>query len=124
VASEGEDLERARVLAEQAVEELPEGPDELHTLGYVYLRSGQYELAAMRLQEAVARASAARKENALYHYHLALALRQVHRNESAAQAFERALELDPALPQAVHARAERKAALLGDPAPADPFEGG
>lgn len=121
LALRGEQLERAQQLATDALSALPEEPRVLDTLGYVHLRRRQADLAVTRLEEAVARAERAGQPSATYHYHLGLALRALDRNSSAAQAFERALALDPVFPEAAKARREREAALAGAPPPADLF---
>jgi tetratricopeptide (TPR) repeat protein len=121
LAAERGDLSRARKLAEQQFQGTPGNPQVLHTLGYIYLRAGLWELAELRLQEGARLAEEQGVPSGEAYYHLGLAHRMRRHNESAANAFERALELDPELPEAEHARSERKAALLGAPPPENPF---
>jgi tetratricopeptide (TPR) repeat protein len=121
LAERGEQLDRSQQLASEALAALPDDHRVLHTLGYIHLRRGQSDLALPRLEGAIARARTAGEESAIYYYHLGLALRGARRNRSAVEAFDRALALDPELPQAAIARREREAALAGAPPPASLF---
>ncbi len=115
LATEGVELERAQALAAEALGALPEEPEVLDTLGYLHLRLGHERAAASYLQAAVAAAEKAGQPRAAILYHLGLAQRRLQQNRSAAESFARALALEPDFPEAERARAERAAALAGEP---------
>jgi tetratricopeptide (TPR) repeat protein len=117
LAVEGRDLERAQVLAEEAQRALPEQPEAIYTVGYVYFRRGHHEAALHQLRRAIALAEAQRGEaSPTFHYHVGLALSALERNAEAAAAFERALALDSEFAGAVDARRQLEAVRRGDTA--------
>jgi tetratricopeptide (TPR) repeat protein len=113
LAQEGRDLHRALALASEAVRHHPDDPLLLDTLGSVLLKQNLAEAAARHFQSAVDQAEARGESRAAYFYHLGLAFSGMGRNRSAAEAFARALEIEPDFPKAEHARRARKAALAG-----------
>ncbi len=111
LAVEGRDLERAQTLAEEAQRALPDRPEAMDTVGYVYFRRGHHEAALGQLRRAIELAEAQRGEApASFHYHLGLSLSALDRNAEAAAAFERALALDSGFAGAVDARRQLEAA--------------
>ncbi|MDH3519428.1 MAG: tetratricopeptide repeat protein, partial [Myxococcales bacterium] len=114
LASEGREIERAVALAEEAQRALPDDPDAWHTLGFAELRAGRPEPGLEHLRGAIARAEARRGEApATFHYHAGLALSALERSKEAADAFERALAIDPDFPEADVARRELEALRRG-----------
>jgi tetratricopeptide (TPR) repeat protein len=121
LARRGSDLDRALQLAQQAYQALPQDPEVLDTLGYVFLRRGLPEVASAHLRKAVDLAEEQGTPRATHYYHLGLALRLGRQNRSAVEAFDRCLSLDPDFPEAEDARRQREAALAGAPPPLDLF---
>jgi tetratricopeptide (TPR) repeat protein len=115
LAADGVELKRASELARQAVGALPDDPEVVNTLGFVYLREGTNEAALLHLERAVALGEERGTPRALHYHHRGLAERRVRRNRSAVESFERALELDPQFSEAERAREELAAALAGKP---------
>jgi tetratricopeptide (TPR) repeat protein len=111
LAVEGRDLERAQTLAEQAQRALPDQPEAIDTVGYVYFRRGHHEAALHQFRRATALAEAQRGEApAIFHYHAGLTLSALERDAEAAVAFERALALDSGFAGAADARRRLEAA--------------
>jgi tetratricopeptide (TPR) repeat protein len=114
LASEGTDLERALSLAQEAQQAEPENAEIADTLGYVYLKKGLSDPALQQFKYAVELAARAANdvqvERPEYHYHLGLALKALGRNDEAAVAFERALQLDAKFANADDTRRELEAA--------------
>jgi tetratricopeptide (TPR) repeat protein len=94
LAEQGEDLDRALRLAEEASRGLAESPAAADTLGFVYLQKNLHEPALQQFQRAVLLAQQRDEDQSIFHYHLGLALRALGRTDDAAQAFEKALALD------------------------------
>ncbi len=94
LAEQGEDLDRALRLAEEASQGLAESPAAADTLGFVYLQKNLHEPALQQFQRAVLLAKGRDEDQSIFHYHLGLALRALGRTDDAAQAFEEALALD------------------------------
>lgn len=120
LAKQGNDLERALTLAQDAQQAEPESPEVADTLGYVYLRKGlndpalqQFEYAIELSQRSGSKASTERPE---YHYHAGLALQAMARNDDAVAAFERALALG-SFAEAEDAQRQLEAAKAGAPGP-------
>ena len=70
LAESGEDLNRALELAKIAIASSPDVPEILDTLGWVYYKKDQPDLAIPIFRRAIAKAA----DNPNYHYHLGLAL--------------------------------------------------
>jgi tetratricopeptide (TPR) repeat protein len=105
LAGEGQDLERALALARDAVDAMPGQPDALATLGFVEVSTGRAQAGLEHLRSAIELAEARRGDApASFHYHLGLALAAQERKTEAAEAFERALAIDPEFPGAEAAR--------------------
>jgi tetratricopeptide (TPR) repeat protein len=116
----GRSRPRAR-LAQQAYQALPDDPEVIDTLGYVFLLRRLSEVAAAHFRKAIELAEARGVPSATHYCHLGLALRLDRQNRSAAEAFDRCLSLDPDFSDAEKARRERDAALAGAPPPTDLF---
>ena len=91
-----ENLDVAASLAQVARRGMPEEPTSADTLGWAYYKKGAYSLAIDLFQDALRTSP----NNATYHYHLAMALQQIHRWDQARQEFQKALELNPDDPRA------------------------
>ena len=99
-------LHRALRLAHETLREMPEAPEFLDTLGYVYLRKGQNRRASRQFSLAIRAARAGDfVARAHYHYHLGLAWERLGRERLAARSFQYALALDPDFADAAQARA-------------------
>jgi Tfp pilus assembly protein PilF len=88
-AESGERLPEALKLAHAAADALPEAPEVLDTLGWVYFKSDLPVMAIAPLTRAVERSP----KNAAYHYHLGLALAKAGEPARGRAALARALEL-------------------------------
>ena len=91
-AESGVELQEALRLARAAAEQLPEAPEVLDTLGWVYYKSELPAMAIAPLSRAVERSP----KNALYHYHLGLALAKSNEPQRSRAAFVQAISLDRA----------------------------
>jgi tetratricopeptide (TPR) repeat protein len=111
LAESNRNLDRALRLAEEAQQSMSADPDAAHAVGYVYFRKGLYEAALQQFLRALelAEARPGEREPTL-RYHLGLALDALHRNEEAADAFEKALAIDSDFPDAADARRRLEAA--------------
>jgi tetratricopeptide (TPR) repeat protein len=116
LAKRGEDLDRALVLAEEAVRGLAGVPEATDTLGFVYLKRGLHEPALAKFREALELAEERGRSHSIYHYHAGLALQALGREEEAAAAFERALALDAGFEDARRALDGLRAGT-GEPSP-------
>lgn len=110
LAEDGEELDLAMDLAEQAQQLASGDASVADTVGFVYLRKGLYEAAVQQFRYAIQLAGdAPNQQFPVYHYHLGLALKALDRNEEAAGAFEKALELDSDFAHADDARSQLEA---------------
>jgi tetratricopeptide (TPR) repeat protein len=110
-AESGEHLEQAVRLAVAASQALPEAPEVLDTLGWVYYKSDLPTLAVPPLMRAVEKSP----NNPSYHYHLGLVYGKTGAVAQSRQSLTRALELKPDFAGADDAR--RALALLNDSHP-------
>ncbi len=92
-------LEKALELAEVARAEAQDNPDIADTLGWILYKRGSYERALGLLAEA----AAGRPDNAEILYHLGFAHYRQGEFQECAEAFNKAMELDPASPLAEEA---------------------
>ncbi|HYP52006.1 MAG TPA: tetratricopeptide repeat protein, partial [Pyrinomonadaceae bacterium] len=76
-------LDEALQLAQSVVRRFPEEAGYADTLGWVFYKKGLYQPAVEQLQKAVRLASARGGDNALYRYHLGLALAGAGRRQEA-----------------------------------------
>ena len=98
-AEEGENLDRALLLAQNAVAQSPDNPTVQDTLGWVYYKKDLPDLAIRAFEQSIAKDG----KNALYYYHLGVA--QVKKGEVSRgrQSLESALKLRPDYPDAQRA---------------------
>ncbi len=105
LAVEGEDLDRALRLAEEAQQARSSNPNAADTVGYVYYRKGLHEAALQQFRYAIDLSQ--EKMDGLVpilHYHLGLTLHALGRDAEAAAAFETALGIDADFRNAEDAR--------------------
>jgi tetratricopeptide (TPR) repeat protein len=110
LAEDGQQLDRALTLAQEAQQAEPENPEIVDTLGFVYQKKGLNQPAADQFKYAIELSERANAPRADYHYHLGLALHALGKDADAAAAFEAALKLDASFPHAEEARRELEAA--------------
>jgi len=101
LASLGGDLDRALSLAQAAAEAPGSDLSTVDTLGYVYLKRGQPDVAVWQFRQA---ANDADPPVPGFFHHLGLALFQLGKNDQAREALEKALSLDPNFDEAEQAR--------------------
>ncbi|HBY58245.1 MAG TPA: hypothetical protein DEH78_00380 [Solibacterales bacterium] len=94
LADEGRDLDLALKYAERARARLPHNADVADTLSWVYIKKNLADNALMVLRDLVAK----NPDNALYRYHLAMAMVQKGDKASAKKELEAALRAKPAKP--------------------------
>jgi tetratricopeptide (TPR) repeat protein len=91
LADRGQDLDRALQLAQTAVEVHPEEPQIFDTLGWVYFKKNQPQLAIPQFQQAIQKSPAV----AEFHYHLGLAILKTGDNAKGRAELQKALDLKP-----------------------------
>jgi tetratricopeptide (TPR) repeat protein len=89
LAESGDDLNRALELAKTATASSPDAPEILDTLGWVYYKKDQPELAIPIFRRAIAKAA----NNPNYHYHLGLAQLKLGDKTNGRLELQRALTL-------------------------------
>ena len=110
LAEDGQQLDRALTLAQEAQHAEPENPEMVDTLGFVYHKKGLDQPAVDQFRFAIELSEHAKTPRPEYFYHLGLSLRALGKDADAAAAFEKALGLDASFPQADQARRELEAA--------------
>lgn len=115
LAEQGIDLDRALALAKAAVESPSGSVSTIDTLGYVYLKRGEPDVAVWQFRQAVADATPPVPD---YYYHLGMALLDLGKNDQARKALEQALTLNPEFSEADAARQ-----LLGELESRNPASG-
>jgi len=113
LAKQHRDLKRARLLARQAVQSLPNEPGVIDTLGFVMLELGDNDQAAEQFRSALKIAQERGLPQATIQYHLGLALTKLERFIEAEQAFALALEQDEEFSDEAAAR-QQLARLRGE----------
>jgi len=96
-AEEGVDLDGALAMARRALQKLPNSPDIMDTVGWIYLKKGMSDEAIGAFRDAVqafARLVGA-PERSTFHYHLAMALLQKGDHSGAMQELQIALKNNP-----------------------------
>ncbi|HYO63119.1 MAG TPA: tetratricopeptide repeat protein [Pyrinomonadaceae bacterium] len=86
-------IDEALQLAQSVVRRFPDEPGYADTLGWVFYKKGLYQPAVEQLQKAVRLASARGGDNALYRYHLGLALAGAGRRQEARRELTAAQQL-------------------------------
>ncbi len=91
LAEEGRDLDQALTYAQRARQLSPSHPDVADTLGWIYIRKNLSDNAIRIFRELTAKHG----KNAMYHYHLGMALHQKGDRAGARQSLQTALSLRP-----------------------------
>jgi tetratricopeptide (TPR) repeat protein len=98
-AEANENLDRALSLAQTAVEQAPDSHEVRDTLGFVYYQRQLPDLAIRAFEDSIAKSP----NNAIYHYHLGLALAKQGNLTRARRSYQTALKLRPDYPEAQQA---------------------
>jgi tetratricopeptide (TPR) repeat protein len=88
-------LEEALTLARKAKDQVPESPEVLDTLGWLYYRKGMYDLAARELELALSKA-----DSPAIQFHLGLAYNRLGNTEKGRRLLAAAIAKDPKLADA------------------------
>ena len=99
-AEAGTNLDIALNRVQTAKAALPDDPDVNDTLGWIYVKRGLPALAVAPLEQAIQKD----QSNALYHYHLGVALSKSGDASRARVELTRALQLAPAFEKAADAK--------------------
>ena len=111
LAERNQDLDRALRLAKEAYPFMALDVSAADTLGFVYLRNGLNEAALVQFRRALdLNKDQPSPHEPMLHYHMGLTLGALDRNDEAADAFRRALAIDPNFPRAADARRRIEAA--------------
>jgi Flp pilus assembly protein TadD len=89
LATKSENLQEAMEYANLAKELLPDDPNVMDTLGWIYYRQGLFDFALEELRGA----SEKLQDNPIVHYHLGMAYYKKGQLENARQALEKAFSL-------------------------------
>jgi tetratricopeptide (TPR) repeat protein len=103
-AEQGENIDQALNLAQDAKAQVPEDPHISDTLGWIYYKKNIFGRAVSYLKEA----SEKIPDNAMIRYHLGMAYFKNDNVAMAKKELAKALELDPRFPAAGEARATLK----------------
>ena len=90
-AEDGQDLDEALTMAQRARQGLPNSPDIMDTLGWIYLKKNLSDDAIRTFKELVT----ADPNRAAYHYHYGMALLQKGDKLSAKRELETAIKFNP-----------------------------
>ncbi len=90
-AEEGQDLDQALTMAQRARQGMPNSPDVMDTLGWIYLKKNLSDDAIRTFKELLA----AEPNRAAYHYHYGMALLQKGDKPSAKRELETAIRFNP-----------------------------
>lgn len=99
-AEEGQDLDEALTMAQRARQGLPNSPDVMDTLGWIYLKKNLSDDAIRTFKEL----TAAAPNSASYHYHYGMALLQKGDKPSAKKELETAIRFNPSKDDGVKIR--------------------
>ncbi len=99
-AEEGQDLDAALTMAQRARQGLPNSPDVMDTLGWIYLKKNLSDDAVRTFKELVV----ASPNSASYHYHYGMALLQKGDKPSAKKELETAIRFNPSKDDGVKIR--------------------
>jgi tetratricopeptide (TPR) repeat protein len=90
-AEEGDDLDEALTMAQRARQKMPESPDIMDTLGWIYIKKNLSDDAVRTFKELVQ----AEPDRASFHYHYGMALLQKGDRPSAKRELESAMKYNP-----------------------------
>jgi tetratricopeptide (TPR) repeat protein len=90
-AEDGQDLDEALTMAQRARQNMPNSPDIMDTLGWIYLKKNLSDDAIRTFKELVT----ADPNRASYHYHYGMALLQKGDKPSAKRELQTAIKLNP-----------------------------
>jgi tetratricopeptide (TPR) repeat protein len=90
-AEEGNDLDQALTMAQQALKKAPSSPDIADTLGWIYIKKNLSDDAVRVYKDLVAKDPS----NPTFHYHFGMALLQKGDRPSAKQELEKAIQNKP-----------------------------
>jgi len=90
-AEDGQDLDEALTMVQRARQGMPNSPDVMDTLGWIYLKKNLSDDAIRTFKELVT----ADPNRAAYHYHYGMALLQKGDKPSAKREFETAIKFNP-----------------------------
>ena len=99
-AEEGQDLDEALTMAQRARQGLPNSPDVMDTLGWIYLKKNLSDDAIRTFKELLA----TEPNRASYHYHYGMALLQKGDKPSAKRELETAIRFNPSKDDGVKIR--------------------
>jgi len=99
-AEEGQDLDEALTMAQRARQGMPNSPDVMDTLGWIYLKKNLSDDAIRTFKELVV----ASPNSAAYHYHYGMALLQKGDKPSAKRELETAIHFNPSKDDGVKIR--------------------
>jgi len=99
-AEEGQDLDEALTMAQRARQGMPNSPDVMDTLGWIYLKKNLSDDAIRTFKELVANSP----NSASYHYHYGMALLQKGDKPSAKRELETAIRFNPSKDDGVKIR--------------------
>jgi Flp pilus assembly protein TadD len=99
-AEEGQDLDEALTMAQRARQGLPNSPDVMDTLGWIYLKKNLSDDAIRTFKELVVSSP----NSASYHYHYGMALLQKGDKPSAKRELETAIRFNPSKDDGVKIR--------------------
>ena len=99
-ADSGENLDYALQLARSAAERIPNQPEVIDTVGWVYYKKQLGALAVPQFERCVQ----LDPKNPVYYFHLGLAYVQTGDTQRARQSLEQALKINPDFPGAAQAR--------------------
>jgi tetratricopeptide (TPR) repeat protein len=94
--AQGQNKDMALTLAQTARRQMPDSPVTADTLAWAYYNKGTYGLAIELLEGAVKQSP----QDATMHYHLGMCYQKAGKTAKAKQHLDRALLLDPKLPEA------------------------
>ncbi len=99
-AEEGQDLDEALTMAQRARQGMPNSPDVMDTLGWIYLKKNLSDDAVRTFKELVV----ASPNSASYHYHYGMALLQKGDKPSAKRELETAMRFNPSKDEGIKIR--------------------
>lgn len=101
----GGDLDIALSLAQTARKRMPESPEVVDTLGWIYYQKGAYRLAVDSLQAALTLTQEGKfPDNPRFHYHLGMAYAKSGETARAREQFQKMLKMSPDSNEALDAR--------------------